>query len=122
MKDKTKRLKQIEAENYLWIIYLIIIFLSYYGNYFEKDYFLNDNIISKEKYRKINFFIFSILFIVYAYYEKDAFENLFNDTTNGDTNYNVLVFIATSCVLISGFIFLYIIANDKNLDTEISFN
>ena len=35
------RLKKIKTENEIWIIYLIIIGLSYWSNYYEKDYFTN---------------------------------------------------------------------------------
>lgn len=118
-----ERLKQIQAENYIWIIYLIIIGLSYYANYFEKDYFLTKNTISKEKYRKINAFIFSVLIIIYAYFEKDAISS-FNNKNKSQTQrkYDDLIFIATTAILVSGFIFLYTILADTNLDTEIAFN
>ena len=47
------RLKEIKIEEYIWIIYLGIIILSFYSNNLEKDYFLNKNEKSKEKYRDI---------------------------------------------------------------------
>ena len=34
-----KRLKQIETENKIWILYLLIIVFSLYANHLEKDYF-----------------------------------------------------------------------------------
>lgn len=45
-----ERLKEIKIENYIWIIYLVIIMLSYYANHFEKDYFLTKNENSKNTY------------------------------------------------------------------------
>ena len=47
-------LKEIETENFVWIIYLFIIGLSFLANKFEKDYYINGNIDDKEKYRIIN--------------------------------------------------------------------
>ena len=111
-----KRLQEIKIENIIWIIYIGIIILSFYSNKLEKDFFINNNINSKNKYRKINTIIFIILIIVYSYFEKDALESL---NTN---KYNNLAFIATTLVLISGFIYLYIIINDDDISTEIAFS
>ncbi len=118
-----KRIKQINIENNIWIIYIFIIILSYYANYKEKDFFLNNNQESKETYRKINALIFSILIIVYSYFEIDAITSLKESPKNTqNNNYDILSFIATTAVLISGIIFLYIIINDKDLEEEIAFN
>ena len=111
------RIKQINTENYIWIIYLGIIFLSFYSNDLEKDYFLNKNIISKENYRKINIIIFTILVLVYTYFEKETSTSL-----NHKNKYTNLSFIGTTAVLISGIIFLYIAITDKDLEEEIAFN
>ena len=89
-----KRIQQIEIENKIWIIYFIIIGLSYYGNYYEKDYF-----------------------------EKEAVNSFREKNKSKDQKkYDTLSLIATTAVLISGIIFLYIIVNDKDLDEEIAFN
>lgn len=119
-----KRLKQITIENNIWIIYLIIIGLSFYSNKLEKDYFINKSNTSKETYREINTIIFIVLILVYSYFEKDAIESFFNNInkTKKQKEYDTLILIASTAILISGFIFLYIILDDKNLDTEIAFN
>ena len=64
MNDNYKRLKQIEIENKVWIIYFFLIGLCLYGNSFEKKYFLYGNNYDKEKYRKITIVIFSIAVIM----------------------------------------------------------
>ncbi len=119
-----KRLKQINIENNIWLIYLIIIGLSFYSNKLEKDYFINKNIISKETYRKINTIIFIVLILVYSYFEEDAINSFFKNQnkTSKQKEYDTLILIASTTILISGFIFLYIILDDKNLDAEIAFN
>ncbi len=118
-----KRMNQIQIENNIWIIYLFIIGFSFYANYLEKDYFLTNNQNSKETYRKINTSIFTVLIIVYAYFEKDAIES-FQDKKKSTTQqkYDTLILIASTAILISGFIFLYIILEDNNLEEEIAFN
>lgn len=118
-----KRLKQIKIENNIWIVYIIIIIFSIYANSKEKDYFLTGNNYSKEIYRKINATIFIVLILVYSYFEKDALDS-FKEKNKSTTQqkYDTLSLIATTAVLISGIIFLYIIISDKNLDEEIAFN
>ncbi len=112
------KLKEISMEEYIWIIYIGIIILSYISNYYEKDFFLNKSIDSKNKYRKIMILIFSVLLIVYLYFFKDAYDSLKKDI-------NILTylsFIASSMILVSGIIFLIIAISDNNLDVELAFN
>ena len=121
--NNTNRLQQIEFENKIWIIYLIIIGLSYWSNYYEKDYFINNNLNSKNNYKTLNTFIFTMLVLIYAYFEKDALNSFFNkNKSNIVHNYDTLILIATTLVLISGIIFLYVVLVDNNLDEEIAFN
>ena len=118
-----KRLEQIQIENYIWIVYLFIIGFSFYANSLEKDYFLTKNIQSKNSYRKINATVFLILILVYSYFEKEAINSYFNkNKSKTQEKFDTLSLIATTMVLISGCIFLYIILEDDNLDEEIAFN
>lgn len=118
-----KRLRQIKIENNIWIIYIIIIIFSIYANSKEKDYFLTNNQNSKEIYRKINTIIFITLILVYSYFEKDALSSFQNkNRSQTKQKYDKLSFVATTLVLISGFIYLYIIINDEELEEEIAFS
>ena len=123
MNDISKRLNQIKMENYIWILYLFIIFFSFYANSLEEDYFLTKNEKSKDLYRKINASIFIVLILVYAYFEKDAIISFLNKDKNiRQKHFDTLSLFATTMVFISGFIFLYIILEDENLEEEIAFN
>ena len=119
------KLKEIKIEEFIWIVYIGIIILSFYSNNLEKKYFLFNDLISKEKYRKIMILIFSILIIVYFYFFKDSYNSLkslkFSDSLK-KKNLNQLSFIASTLILISGIIFLYIALNDEDLDVELAFN
>jgi len=119
------KLKEIKIENYIWIIYIGIIFMSWYSNSLEKDYFINKNINSKTKYRNIMLIIFSILLIVYLYFLYDAYTSLRNLKPNAskkERDLATLSFIASLLITISGIIFLYITYNDDNLNVELAFN
>ena len=121
--DVNNRLKEIKIENYIWIIYIGIIILSYYSNSLEEDYLINKNIISKENYQIIMILIFSVLVLVYYYFLKDSYESIKNIKNIDETNYlSFLSFIASLLVFISGLIFLYISIKNDDLNVEIAFN
>ena len=119
-----ERLKDLKIEELIWIVYLGIIFLSFYSNSLERDYFINNNEESKDKYRKIMILIFSILVIVYLYFFNDSYKDLkdIDSYDDGKKQKVLLSFIASSFILISGIIFLYLAVEDQNLDVELAFN
>ena len=119
------KLKELKIENFIWIIYIGIIFLSWFSNFLEKKYFIYNDLESKEKYRKIMIFIFSILIIVYYYFLQDSYKSVKElkciDTQKKKDLIN-LSFIASLFIFISGIIFLYIAINDEELNVELAFN
>ncbi len=120
-----KRLKTLKIEDIIWVIYIGIIIASWHSNNLERDYFINGNNQSKEKYRKIIITIFIILIICYLYFLNDSYQdikNLKNNETTTKKNLVYLSFIGSLLVTISGFIFLYIAIKDEKLDIEIAFN
>ena len=123
MNDNYKRLKQIEIENKIWIIYFFLIGLCLYGNSFEKKYFLYGNNYDKEKYRKITIFIFSIAVIIYFYFFIDSYKDMKNNNYNiKSKSYSELSFLGSTLILISGLIFLCLAVADTDLDIELAFN
>ena len=123
--ELTSKLKQLRNEEIIWIIYIGIIFLSFYSNKLERKFFLCNDSVSKEKYRKIMILIFSILVVVYLYFLKDAYEdvkNLKSCDTEKKKNLVYLSFLASLLIAISGFIFLYIAYRDEELNVELAFN
>lgn len=123
MNNNYNRLKQIEIENKIWIIYFFLIGLCLYGNSFEKKYFLYGNNYDKEKYRKITIFIFSIAVIIYFYFFIDSYKDVKNNNYNTKSkSYSELSFLGSTLILISGLIFLYLAVVDTDLDIELAFN
>ena len=119
MQDKIDILKKLDIENFIWIIYIILILLSIYSNKYEKEYYLNNDIKAKENYRKLNIFIFSTALIIYLYFFEDSIKNIKTQNNNSKDTFNELNFIANSLILISGCIYLYIAIFDVDLDTEL---
>lgn len=123
--QKIERLEDIKIENFIWIIYIGIIIISWYANSKEKKYILYNDEKSKKQYQNLMILIFTILLIIYYYFTKDSYDDIKNLKCN-DTNKKVLLtyasFIGSFLILLSGIIFLLIAVLDENIDTEIAFN
>ena len=123
--ELNKKLQQLKNEDYIWIIYIAIIILSWYSNDLERKYYIYKDNISKEKYRNIMILIFSILIIVYLNFLKDSYNDLQNlkpSDSEKTKNLVTLSFVASLLIAISGIIFLYIAIMDEELNVELAFN
>lgn len=119
------KIAELNVEDFIWIIYLLIIILSYYSNSLERSYLLNNNILNKERYRKVMIIIFSILIVVYIYFLKSSVDDLHNLKPTDSLKKKQLVtlsFLASLFIAISGFIFLYISYVDEDLNVELAFS
>lgn len=125
MNDKLDKLEDIKEENIIWIIYILIIILSYYANSKEKNYILYNDNNSKYQYQYLMILIFSILVIIYYHFTNSSYKDILK-LNNKDSNKKIILtnasFIASFLVLISGIIFLAIAVLDENIDVEIAFN
>lgn len=119
------KLKEFKAEEFVWIIYIGIIILSFYSNDLERKYFINNDLESKKKYTDLMIIIFTILLIVYMYFANSSLDEVRNLKENDSTDkkrLTYLSFVGSFLVLISGIIFLYIAFQNENLDVELAFN
>ena len=125
MEDRLDKLNDIKIENYIWVIYIFIIILSWYANSKEKNFLINQDEKSRKEYQNLIILIFTILVIIYYYFAKSSYDDIKKLKLN-DTNKKKLLtymsFLGSFLVLISGIIFLTIAINDENLDVEIAFN
>ena len=123
--DRISKLEDIKIENFVWIIYIGIIFLSWYANSREKKYLLYNDEESRREYQSILILIFSILIVVYYYFAKSSYDDYMNSVDSADNRKKNLLlasFIGSFLVLISGVIFLSIAIMDENIDVELAFN
>ncbi len=125
MNEDLNRLKDIKVENYIWIIYIGIIVLSWYANSKEKDFIINKNENSKKEYQALMILIFTILLFIYYYFTIDSYDDV-RELTSLDSKKKIVLryasFVSSFLILISGIIFLIIAILDDNIDTEIAFN
>ena len=119
------KLKEFKAEEFVWIIYIGIIILSFYSNDLERKYFMNNDLESKKKYIDLLIIIFTVLLIIYMYFAKsslDEVRNLKQNDSMDKKRLTYLSFVGSFLILISGIIFLYIAFQNENLDVELAFN
>ena len=125
IKDRMDKLEDIKIENFIWVIYIAIIFLSWYANSKEKKYLLYNDEEARREYQSLLIIIFSILVIIYYHFTKNSYEDVLKLNSSDTTKKIILTkasFIGTLLVLISGIIFLAIAVLDENIDVEIAFN
>ena len=125
MNEKRKILKKLKVEEDIWLIYLLIIGLSFYSNSVERKYYINNDLDAKEKYRKINILIFLIALIIYIYFFNDSYNDIKNLSSSDSYDkrfFNKASFTASTLILISGAILLFIAIYDENLSTEFAFS
>ena len=123
--DLEEKLKEINTENYIWVIYIGIIIFSFYSNSLEKRYYIYNDKNAKKKYRETLLIIFSILLVVYYYFFKsslDDYNNLRETDSKEKKELVTLSLLAALFILASGIIFLYVAYKDKNIDVELAFN
>ena len=120
-----KKLKEITIEDYIWVIYVFIILLSWCSNSLERKYFLYNDLDCKIKYRKIIILIFSILLIVYLYFFKESIDDIHELKWYDSLKKRKLTELSSMgslFIVISGLIFLYIAFTDTDIDVELAFN
>ena len=119
------KLKQLDIEDFIWVIYIGIIIMSWYSNSLERKYYIYNDAVSKEKYRKIITFIFLILIVGYVYFLKSSIDDIKKLKSNDSLRKKNLVylsFVGSLLIFISGVIFLYISIVDDDLSVELAFN
>lgn len=123
--ELNNKLKQLNTEDFIWLLYIGIIILSWYSNNLERRYFLSNNYNCKKNYQMIMRIIFSILIVVYLYFLKNSLDDFRNLKVTDSIKKKKLVIIsliASICIAISGFLLLYIAFVDDDLTVEIAFN
>ena len=120
-----ERIRAIRQENFVWIIYLVVIGISYYANKLEIDYFKTNNEESAKWYRYLEILVFSIVTIIYLYLTiKDYVEvmSLSDDDSYNKKKYAYLSLISDVAILFAAGILLYIAIDDRNIEAEIFFD
>lgn len=125
MNENLDRLNDIKVEDEVWLLYLVIIGVSFISNEYEKKYFLYNDQKAKETYRALTIIIFVVAVGVYYYFYNDSYENLqalTADDSKKKQDLTKLNYLASTLILVAGLIFLYIAIVDTDLEVEVAFN
>ena len=71
-----EKLDELKTEDYIWLLYIGIIIISWYSNNVERKYFITGDLKSKEKYQRLMVLIFTILLVVYFYFTKSSYDDI----------------------------------------------
>ena len=124
-KELENKIRSINNEDLIWIVYLGIIIFSFYSNELEKKYFIYNDLNCKKKYKDTLIIIFSILLVVYTYFLKSSIHDIKSLKSSDTIKKKYLVYLsfcASLLITISGFILLFIAFYDDSIDVEIAFN
>ena len=120
--DILKRLKLLEEEDIIWIIYIFLAIAALISNYYEKRFIYTNNLNFQKNFKTINITIFVITFFIYLYFVLIKYDNIKNfkiDTTKKDVISSYISFIASLLFLIGGILFLLSEINKDNPPTDI---
>lgn len=115
------KLRDIQIENFIWIVYLFISTAALISNYFESDFIKTNNGKDYKIFKKINITIFIVAFFIYLYFLYRNFKNVSELKKNASNDKKVLFaqinVIAAILFLVGGILYLYTESND--IDQEI---
>ena len=100
MEDK---LKNLDKENIIWLIYIFIFVMAIVSNYYEEKYLFTKNFKAKRIYKKINLTVLAIGLLIYLYF-----------VIIRNSKYGSLREFASIMFFIAGAIYLYIEYQGQN--------
>ena len=123
--ETMNRLKKLDIEEMLWIVLIGLILLSFYANQKEREYLIDGNDESKEKYRGLMLFIFVVALGTYFYYFCDSIQELWglnSSSSEEEVWYAKLSFVSSLLIFVAGIILVYIAYFDDKLLSELALN
>lgn len=115
-----EKLKEIQLENKIIIIYYILLTLYLYANKVEIEYLKYNNQEDKDKYRLLLYIVFGSTFLISLYYTITSIQELENYSNEEIQKLKELSTLANILIIIASLIILYIIYKDKDIKLEVS--
>lgn len=119
MVNLSQTLRELEIEDFIWIIYAFIVIGALASDYFERQWLINKDTNARKTFKTINIIIFIVTFIIYFYFVTLTYKRLKEQNPNltmKDMFLKEANFIAALLFLIGGGIYLFTeIASDTVL-------
>lgn len=121
----SETIKEVNIEDYIWIIYIFIAIFAIVSNHFEREYLEKHQRRDESIFRTINTEIFIVTFIIYLYFVYINYKHIKRLDPNSSPKQVFLAnagLIAALLFLIGGGISLYIsIVGDDEDDFLLNF-
>lgn len=121
--ETIRRIKDIEFEDMVFVVFIVIIIMSYIANDFEKKFFVYRDEEDKRTYYYLQIIIFLIIVVINIYYVLKSLKDVSTLSINDSFNrkkYAKLDLIASISALVATSIILYIAITDKDIEAEIT--
>ena len=118
MDDVIKKLKRLDREDLIWIIYFFIATFALLSNKLDRDFLLTKDYNAYKKEKIINISIFFVAFFIYLYFVmllNSDLNNMEKNFSNKKYRSTYIQLIAALLFLVGGFIYLFneIFLNDE---------
>lgn len=118
--NNNDKLQEIELENYIIVIYFILLLIYLYANKIEVNYLKFGNELDKDKYRNLLYIVFGTTFIISLFFTINSIIDLNKSDEYEIYKLKELSTIANVLVLIASIIIIYLIYKDKDIVLEIN--
>ena len=108
MKDISENLKELEIEDFIWIISLFSACFALVSNKLEKDYLYTHNLSKEKEYKTINITLLVISFFIYLYFMMLNYKRIKNSTHQSfkQMRINNANFLAATLIVLATIIYI----------------
>ena len=108
MKDISENLKELEIEDFIWIISLFSACFALLSNKLEKDYLYTHNLSKEKEYKTINITLLVISFFIYLYFMMLNYKRIKNSTYQSfkQMRINNANFLAATLIVLATIIYI----------------
>ena len=108
MKDISENLKELEIEDFIWIISLFSACFALLSNKLEKDYLYTHNLSKEKEYKTINIALLVIAFFIYLYFMMLNYKRIKNSTHQSfkQMRINNANFLASTLIVLATIIYI----------------
>ena len=108
MKNISENLKELEIEDFIWIISLFSACFALLSNKLEKDYLYTHNLSKEKEYKTINITLLVIAFFIYLYFMMLNYKRIKRNTHQSfkQMRINNANFLAATLIVLATIIYI----------------
>ena len=108
MKDISENLKELEIEDFIWVISLFSACFALLSNKLEKDYLYTHNLSKEKEYKTINITLLVIAFFIYLYFMMLNYKRIKRNTHQSfkQMRINNANFLAATLIVLATIIYI----------------